>query len=303
MIKHLLYLFIFSLKSQIIPILYQSNNNVIEWNSNHWNNSIEREIISRDEYDITTLSQKRGNGKLLIKGNGILEMSGSQPRFYLNNQGVFYKNMEITVYYKRTGTDGIDWSGLIVGSRSSPNGHSLPSTNYEYSHTYYARIRHDGQVDFSKELTHPKSEYWWNGINKHGKLFNGQLHEGIWYGMKFILYNLDNTRVKMELYIDRTSNGEDDKLNDINNWEKLGEVIDDGNWPVPIRSEFEEIVDKNTVITQGGVCFIRNTGIEKAEYKYFSVREILIPIQNSSSYKNCNIFISLLLLLLFLLCN
>jgi len=269
----------------MIPQLYPQNTIVPEWNSNHWNNGREYEITGRDNNDATGLSQKRGTGTLVVKGNGILEMSGSQPRIYINgdidgdgiSEAIFYKNTEMTAYYRQESKPA-NWGGLVMGCRSSPNGHSSPSSNYKNTTTYYARFRGDGKVDFEKELTHSPSEYQWNGIvHQHGQLFDGEFPNNTWIGMKFICYTQSDNSVKLELYIDRTSLGNEEMMKDITVWEKIGEAVDDGNWPAPIISEFQGQVDPNTVITEGnGVVFIRNTNISKCEYKHFIVREILV---------------------------
>ncbi|HEU0020103.1 MAG TPA: hypothetical protein VFR55_00290, partial [Dehalococcoidia bacterium] len=54
-------------------------------------------------------------------------------------------------------------------------------------------------------------------------------------------------------------------------WEKLGEYTDVGGWNPEHDCGFES----DQIITEGGgVVFIRNTGVEEANYKWFSVREI-----------------------------
>jgi len=280
-----LLLFITAINSQEydvfgIPEIYDSQLNFTNWNSMHWNNGNSREVFwsNYDLDDPTGLSQKRGSGTFVIDGNGILEMGGSQPRIYINGNFI---NTETTVYYRRTGTDGANWGGLIIGSRSTPNGHSSSNRN---ATTYYERLRHDGKIDFEKELTHSNTEYWWdNQIHEHGRLYDDGIPSDQWIGMKFIVFTPSNNPdiAKLELYIDKVSNG--DSIYDINNWEKLGEVVDEGNFPVDIQSGYN--VDPRMVITEGGgVTFIRNTGASKAEYKWFSIREIIPPAIYMQSY-------------------
>ena len=271
-----------------IPYFYPSNPNGPYWNSECWHNGIAREVKSsgRDPHDPTGLSQKRGSGEYMVDGNGILMMGGSQPRIYINgdingdnvSEKSFFKNTETTVYYKRTGTDGKDWGGCVIGCRSSPNGHSSPSTNYETTTTMYGRLRHDGKIDFEKELTHSPTSSMMNGKSGKETYFDGKLPSDKWIGLKYIIYNLDDKQVKLELYIDEVSNGEEDKF-DISNWKKIGEQIDNGkNWEAPIISAYKGKIDPyKAILKGGGVTFIRNTGADKAEYKYFSVREIVPP--------------------------
>ncbi len=251
-----------------------------EWVSN-WDNGSARSVGSseRDPEDPTGYTQRRGNASTFnIDGAGILEMGGSQPRIYINpydgneitNPDQLFKNVEGTVYYKRTGSDGANWGGLIMGLRSGPLGHSStnydPAANYCDANTYYARFRHDGTWDFEKELRHGDETS--SGTQS---LFPGGLPADQWIGMKYLAYNINNdTQVKLELWIDDTSDGD---TTDGGEWRLVGELIDDGNWSA---GNIEDCPYSDTkIITEGGgIAFIRNTDAAKAEYKNFSIREI-----------------------------
>merc|ERR1712002_100620 len=303
-----------------VPSFYQIHESIEPWTSDHWFE--DRRVLSskkKDKKDPSGLSQCRGNslkqskedkaaGKprekvpKLIFEDGIMKMSGYQVRLYINpylaesrtnedknwpiRGDKYYWNTETSVYYKRTGSDGKSGAGLVIGCRSSHNGHAKPVINYKNTHTYYARLRHDGKVDFVKEMTHPKSEYIWKSTNHtQGKLFKPHkklFPAGQWYGMKFIVYNLDLNTVKLELYWDKKSHGDEDKIGNINNWEKLDELIDDGKtFKAPVYSNYTEHTNNGWApITEGGgTVFIRNTNIKEASYKYFSVRELKWPVQ------------------------
>jgi len=257
-------------------MLYPTLPGSLGWDSRHWNNGISRtlsyDIMSgNDPEDPTYWSEYRGTGVLTIDGNGILIMGGSQPRIYINpypgtdetNPEMFFKNVEVTVYYMRIGTDGADWGGCVIGARSGPNGHSSWG-DYCDATTYYTRLRHDGNVDFYKELMHPEG-----GYVMHQTFWDGnQLPSDQWLGMKFCVYNIHgNSQVKLEMYMDKTSNGAGGGT-----WEMAIEYIDDGSWTVPASvCSYPE----NEIITEGGgVVFIRNTDAAEARYKMFSVREI-----------------------------
>ncbi|MBN2442341.1 MAG: dockerin type I repeat-containing protein [Spirochaetales bacterium] len=258
-----------------ITNLYPDIPGVQEWNSLHWNNGIERTLSgsagTRDPYDPTGWSQYRGNGFLTFTGSGLLLMGGGgEPRIYINpyegstetNPEVFWKNVEVSVYYMRIGTDGANWGGCIIGARSGPNGHT--GTNPCTATTYYARLRHDGKIDFEKELMHSPStvgisQTYWGG---------NPLPSDRWIGMKYCIYNIDNNQhVKLEMYLDTTSNGANGGT-----WEKVLEFTDDGNWAAP--ADGCSFPDTYIVTEGGGVVFIRNTNIAEARYKWFTVREI-----------------------------
>ncbi len=260
-----------------ITKLYPTAVGFTDWQSTHWSNGHDRTVRhGRDSYDSTGWSQKRGDTDLNIDGKGVLAMGGgNQPRIYINpysgsdeeNPAQFFKNVEATVYYKRIGNDGASNGGLVIGLRSGPNGHSR-SGDYCDATTYYARLRHDGHMDFYKELKHSKG-----ASAQRTKLYSDRkLPSEQWLGMKFIAYNINNdSQVKLELYIDNTSGGD---VSNGGNWTLVGEMIDDGSWHVKKGVSGCSYPDNHIITTGGGVALIRNTGIERAEYKYFSVREI-----------------------------
>ena len=220
-------------------------------------------------------------------------MSGTQPRLYLNpwikpnkkhwslkeererlatRQPLrFYKNTEVTIYYRRSGDDGPAYAGLVIGCRSSPNGHTSSTMFHEHAHTYYAKFRHDGEAQFLKEVTHPHV-----AVYRMSDLFSGEpLPQNQWIGMKFVVYNLDDSSTKLEVYIDKVSGGDINKISDAQNWKKVGEMIDDGT---NFIANTTDGVDGRIAITNGGgVVFIRNSMIAKAEYKFLQVTEIQNP--------------------------
>lgn len=267
--------------AQFYPSLESSQ----EWNSAHWNNGISRTIkYASDTYDPTDWTEDHSGGTngFYIDGAGVMKMSGSSPRFHINSlkttkvSAQFFLNVEFTAYYRRTGNTGPDYGGMVVGARSGALGHASGGGNDCDATTYYARFRHDGKWDFEKELKHPTSDYWsGSGFHKQDRLWAGtkRLPENRWIGMKYIITNIDNnTHVKLELYIDSTSNG-----NPTNGgvWKKVGEVIDAGNWPAaPSSITGCSYTDQKKIILDGHGTLLMRTDGDNAEYKMVSVREI-----------------------------
>jgi hypothetical protein len=188
-------------------------------------------------------------------------MKGDQPRIYLSQVSEkFWLNVEATVYYKRLVDDGTDFGGLVIGARAGPEGH----TDAEPCNatTYHGRFRHDGNMDFNKELQHhagSKSRLRHDIWNGNGLPFN------TWIGMKYVVRNVENG-VKLELYRDLTegANG--------GSWVLMGEITDSGGWEAA-APDCDYPTD--LIITEGGgVVYIRNSGLGEAQYKWFSVREI-----------------------------
>ena len=230
------------------------------WDSLHWHNGTTRTLSGQDLEDVTGWSSNRGTGSLKIDGQGILTISGKQPRLYVTRGPRKWKNVEATVYYMRIADDNTPWGGAVIGARSGRFGHTREQSCT--ATTYYGRLRHDGYVDFDKELQHPASEQRarrkvWDG---------GGMPYNRWIGLKFVVRTEpDNRSVRLSLYRDLTNGKEGGQ------WMKLTEYIDAGGWAPKHKCSFAQ----DMVITEGGgVVFLRNTGVLRAKYKWLSVREI-----------------------------
>jgi hypothetical protein len=250
-----------------LPMLYPTKRRTPSWSVLSWqeNNSGMSGSTGSGSHDASGWSMKRDSGEIYIDGEGLMVLSGSAPRFYVQgNAGaspaeqVFWKNVEITLYYKRISDDGEPYAGLSIGTRTGPHVGCTATT-------YYAILRNDGDITFVKELEHPIS----GGL--HGKpVWNGNpLPHNQWIGMKFVIYNInDEGHVKLEAYLDRTGGV------DGGTWEKVFEYIDDGGWTVPHNCPGRA---PDHIITEGGGrILLRNDRVEEALYKWFSVREIAV---------------------------
>lgn len=252
-----------------------------EWNSAHWNNGIARTFkYAPDPYDPTGWTEDHSSGTdgFRIDGFGMMEMSGGGPRFHINSllnakvAAQKFRNIEFTAYYRRKGTQGANWGGMIAGLRSGPLGHASPGGNDCDATTYYGRFRNDGKWDFEKELKHPGSTYRsGSGFNTQDPLWHGAtLPLNRWIGMKYLVYNiLGDTKVKLQLYIDSVSNGSPQNGG---HWEKVGEVIDAGHWRSGDVSGCP--YTDSMVITNGGGTMLLRTDNDTADYKMVSQREI-----------------------------
>jgi hypothetical protein len=259
---------------------YPTKAGTVEWNSAHWNNGVERTVrYSDDQYDPTNWTEDHSGGTdgFFIDGKGTMRMSGSGPRFHINSLDSskvppqFFRDVEFTAYYRRRGTQGKDWGGMVAGVRSGPLGHASEGGDNCDATTYYARFRNDGKWDFEKELKHPGSDYWsGSGFHTQDPLWGGApLPLDKWIGMKFIAYNIDdNSKVRLELYIDSSSWGYSGK----ELWEPVGTVIDSGNWPSGDVNGCD--YEQNAIILEGNGTVLMRTDGDTAIYKWVSVREI-----------------------------
>ena len=253
-----------------ITQLYPSASPSSEWTSEHWSDGPYEIDARRDERDPLGLSGMRGEGSLEVNDSGELVMGGSQPRIYVYpGAGGPWQNVEITVYYRRVEDSATAYAGLVVGVRSGEDGHT--DSNACDAHTYYARLRHDGAIDFEKELEHPASSTRSRVSPQTVWPPDGELPFDRWIGWKFVIYNLPSgDTVRLEAYRDLTE-GEDG-----GDWVLMNQAVDDGSWSVETDcSEYDPSGgESEQVILDGGTTFIRNTDVTEARYKWFSVREI-----------------------------
>lgn len=261
--------------------IYPTKAGTHTWNSVHWANGIARTVkYASDPYDPTDWTEDHSGGTdgFYIDGNGVMLMSGSGPRFHINSLRTtksvqqFFCDIEFTAYYKRLGSAGQNYGGMVVGVRSDPLGHASAGGDNCNATTYYARFRNDGKWDFEKELKHSGSTYWsGSGYNKQDPLWGGaKLPLNRWIGMKYVVHNVsNNSAVKLELYIDSVSNGE--PVNG-GNWELVGTITDSGSWPSGDVSGCG--YDESAIILEGHGTVLMRTDGDTAVYKKVTVREI-----------------------------
>lgn len=268
------------------------------WDSRHWANGSARDINwDGDPDDPTGWTDNRSAGEanpfFKIDGQGIMQMRSSGPRFHINSQTSwalnrqFFLNVEYTGYYRRgsASVGGPDWGGMVVGVRSGALGHASSGGNNCDASTYYARFRHDGKWDFEKEWKHPGSYYRsGTGIGQQDHLWGGAvLPVGKWIGMKYVVYNMDASTVRLEVYIDSTTNATPP-----GKWELVGVAEDAGtDWSgagngaatIDGCADYNGLTNAYDAILQGhGIVLMRTDGTQndvvQGEYKFVTVREI-----------------------------
>lgn len=146
-------------------------------------------------------------------GNGELVISGSTPRMYVRDPNMQrqWRDVEVTVYFKRVADAGTAWGGLVACTRAN----HLVDSRFNDTFSYNARMRYDGKIDFEQEVGHPKS------IVKNSKTYwSGGLPKGVWLGYKFLVWDEGNL-TRMELWLDKDES---------NNWVKINEMTDNGSW-------------------------------------------------------------------------
>jgi hypothetical protein len=190
-------------------------------------------------------------------GNGVWRVdaqSGTQAhgiRMHVDSPSGTWKNTEMTGYFRVI--EGNDQITMIA--RHGPSYHDDGGC---LAYGYYGMTAVDGEVYFKKKLWHYDDGYT-RRLAQIDALSN-LLNE--WIGMKFVVYDLPNGDVKLELWIDEGDMS--------NNWKKATELVDDGD----IHVEGEDCgTPSNKVIDEGTRASFR-VDDSLFDFKKLSVREI-----------------------------
>ena len=178
---------------------------------------------------------KRGSGDVKIIDN-ILYMGGREPRWYSK---VEHTNIECSVTFKKDSDTGKNWSGCVLGIRSHPEGHSNDAKKMGYpAHTYYLRVRGDGNCDiYGEPVHHDGSGHTIYTVKNTHTLITGKE-----YRIKYKAYNTDRG-IQFKIWID-----DDLKL--------------------------DYLHTEGFMYKGSGVCFLRTSACDKSVYKGLYLKEI-----------------------------
>ena len=216
---------------------------------------VEQEDPTRDGHFY--LSMYRGT-TFDYRGSGVWHVdatSGTQEhgiRMHVDSPTGTWTNTEMTGYFKAN--SGSDQFSMIA--RHGPSYHDDGGC---HAYGYYGMTAIDGNVFFKKKLYHFNDGYTKRlaQVNALDNLSDK------WIGMKFVVYDLPNGDVKLELWID-----EGDMTN---NWRKVTELVDKGNLAVVGGDDCGR--DATDRIDSGTRVSYRADNMD-FDFKKLSVREI-----------------------------
>ena len=289
----------FPIKQIIIPEIYQSvpNGEKYRFNINNPNDEVQvdeeenKKVFTQQNYDgswridggepridIHTkdagiIPDKPIQLNNMPNGNKIKSWNFSE----LKEIGYWYKpsdwkNVEITLIFK-----------LLDSSRSKGDQHDISLVTRSISHSqldndykkgpkffcggssYHNNISNDGNVRMKKEQFH--IDYEWERYNDE-MLAVGNLYNKI-VGFKGIVYNINNTAVKLEAWVDTENGGKGP-------YKKIHQAIDNGNWGDNMKLCGAET--NGQAITWGSPTVIIKANDFKFDIYDIDVKEIVPPI-------------------------
>jgi hypothetical protein len=186
-----------------------------------------------------------------------------------------WKNVEVTLIFK-----------LLDSSRSKGEEHAISIVTRSISHSqlesqykksddepkyfcggssYHNNISNDGKIRMKKEQYH--INYEWERYNDINNLSVGNIYNKI-IGFKGIVYNLNDTAVKLETWVDTENGGKGP-------YKKVHEFIDNGNWG-DAMTECGAKTDGQAITWGSPIVILKANDFEFDIYD-MEIREIIPP--------------------------
>jgi PKD domain len=214
------------------------NNEQPEADDNFLLTSAENIVLEEEDSDVFALDAETGTPK-----HGV--------RLHADSPEGEWKNVEMTGYFKLH--EGNDQFTLIA--RQGPTYNDNGGCG---AYGYYGMLSANGDAYFKKKLFH------FGGYTGRTAV-QGSVVDNLnerWVGIKLVAYDLEDDEVKLELWVD---DGDE-----TNNWKKVTEYVDDGNWQVSGNDcdrSSDDIIEEGT---RGGF----RVDDSQFEFKKLSIREI-----------------------------
>ncbi|MDP9015612.1 MAG: hypothetical protein M3M87_02480 [Thermoproteota archaeon] len=232
-----------------IEAIYPVANNGPVWYINNEDPQSDNNFYFRSLEDID-LDRQEGRGEFKMDAETGTEKHG--VRIHVDSPKGVWKNVEMSGYFKLV--DGQDEFTLIA--RHGPSYHDNGGCD---AYGYYGMLSAEGDAFFKKKTYHNGGGY--TARTAVAEKVVSELQDR-WIGIKFMVYDVGNRHVKLELWID---DGDE-----TNNWRKVTEYIDDGGWETDERHCDRP---KDYIIDSGTRASFRVDDSE-FEFKKLSVKEI-----------------------------
>jgi hypothetical protein len=292
----------FPIKQIIIPEIYQSapNGEKYRFNINNPNDEVQvdeeenKKIFTQQNYDgswridggepridIHTkdagiIPDKPIQLNNMPNGNKIKSWNFSE----LKEIGYWYKpsdwkNVEITLIFKLLDSSRFKGDQHDISLVTRSISHSQLDNDYKIGpkffcggSSYHNNISNDGNVRMKKEQFH--IDYEWERYNDE-MLSVGNLYNKI-IGFKGIVYNINNTAVKLEAWVDTENGGKGP-------YKKIHQAIDNGNWGDNMKLCGAET--NGQAITWGSPTVIIKANDFKFDIYDIEVKEIVPPTSST----------------------
>ena len=232
-----------------IEEIYPVADNGAVWYINNENPQSDNNFYFRSLEDID-LDREEGQGEFKMDAETGTERHG--VRIHVDSPNGEWKNVEMSGYFKLL--DGQDEFTLIA--RHGPSYHEDGGCD---AYGYYGMLSAEGDAFFKKKTYHHGGGYTARTAVAENVVSEVQDR---WIGIKFMVYDVNEEDVKLELWID---DGDE-----TNNWKKVTEYVDDGEWETD-ESHCDRPEDY--IIHSGTRASFRVDNSE-FEFKKLSVKEI-----------------------------
>jgi hypothetical protein len=190
--------------------IYPVANNGSVWYINNEDPQSDDNFYFRSLEDIDLDKEEEGQGGFKMDAETGTDKHG--VRIHVDSPKGEWKNVEMSGYFKLL--DGQDEFTLIA--RHGPSYHDNGGCD---AYGYYGMLSAEGDAFFRKKTYHHGGGYTDRAAEAENVV--NELQDR-WIGIKFMVYDVGNGDVKLELWID---DGDE-----TNNWKKVTEYIDDGEW-------------------------------------------------------------------------
>src|SRR5919112_1573052 len=235
-----------------IEEIYPVANNGPVWYINNDDPQSDDNFYFRSSEDIDLEEEEEG-GQEEFRMDAETGTERHGVRIHVDSPSGVWKNVEMSGYFQLI--DGQDEFTLIA--RHGPSYHEDGGCD---AYGYYGMLSAEGDAFFKKKTYHHVG-----GYTARTAVAENVVSEipDRWIGIKFMVYDVDNGDVKLELWID---DGDE-----TNNWRKVTEYIDNGEW----ETEESHCDRPDDYIIDSGTRASFRVDDSEFEFKKLSVKEIV----------------------------